>query len=107
MKSDNLEISYPLGKVFGAGVYFANNSSMSHGYARPDGSGNCTMFYCYVLMGLSCVGNQGMLQPPLVDPQKSSVDNFDSTVNTLQNPTIFVSCYRDNMAYPAYIITYK
>ncbi|XP_065828595.1 protein mono-ADP-ribosyltransferase PARP14-like isoform X3 [Oscarella lobularis] len=95
------------GKAYGAGVYFANHSSTSHGYTSPDGSGDLTMFYCHVLMGLSCVGSQGMVQPPLVDPKKSQVDNFDSTVNNVQNPTIFVSCYRDNMAYPAYIITYQ
>eukprot|EP00118_Oscarella_pearsei_P023262 m.275493 g.275493 ORF g.275493 m.275493 type:complete len:1563 (+) comp40601_c0_seq2:2453-7141(+) len=95
------------GTAFGQGVYFAKMSSLSHRYTKPDLNGDRTMFYCYVLMGLSVVGNPSMVEPPLTDPSASKVDRYDSTVNNLKNPTIFVSCYRDYMAFPAYVITYR
>eukprot|EP00118_Oscarella_pearsei_P023261 m.275485 g.275485 ORF g.275485 m.275485 type:complete len:935 (+) comp40601_c0_seq1:2453-5257(+) len=95
------------GTAYGQGVYFAKMSSLSHRYTKPDLNGDRTMFYCYVLMGLSVVGNPSMVEPPLTDPSASKVDRYDSTVNNLKNPTIFVSCYRDYMAFPAYVITYR
>ncbi|XP_065837855.1 protein mono-ADP-ribosyltransferase PARP14-like isoform X2 [Oscarella lobularis] len=95
------------GRAFGGGVYFAHSSSTSHHYTKVNGTGNRTMFYCYVLMGLTIVGTPTMVEPPLIQASSSKVDRYDSTVNSTSNPTIFVSCYRDNMAYPAYIITFK
>ena len=88
-------------------MYFAHSSSTSHHYTKVNGTGNRTMFYCYVLMGLTIVGTPTMVEPPLIQASSSKVDRYDSTVNSTSNPTIFVSCYRDNMAYPAYIITFK
>ena len=97
----------PIGKAFGAGVYFGNLSSTSHHYTKVNRNGHRTMFYCYVLMGLTTVGTPAMIEPPVIQLATSVVDRYDSTVNSTSNPTIFVSCYRDNMAYPAYIITFK
>ena len=97
----------PTGKLFGAGVYFANTAAESSRYAKADVSQERKMFLCDVLLGLSTVGNKTMLEPPVINPSVSNTDRYDSTVNTNSNPTIFVSCYRDNMAYPTYLISFK
>ena len=65
------------------------------------------MFLCDILLGLSTVGNKTMLEPPVINPSVSNTDRYDSTVNNNSNPTIFVSCYRDNMSYPTYLISFK
>eukprot|EP00118_Oscarella_pearsei_P009646 m.56240 g.56240 ORF g.56240 m.56240 type:complete len:2135 (+) comp34579_c0_seq4:365-6769(+) len=95
-----------VGKLYGPGVYFAKNSSFSYDYAQPNAQRERKMFLCHVLMGLSTVGNSQLLEPPVIDTSKSFTDRYDSTVNDMTNTTIFVSCYRDHMAYPAYLITF-
>lgn len=64
------------------------------------------MLYCDVLMGVYTTGTPEMLEPPVIDDSLSKTDNYDSTVDNLANPAIYVS-YRDNMAYPSYLIIFK
>ena len=65
------------------------------------------MLYCDVLMGVYTKGTEQMLEPPVIDSSVSKTDKYDSTVDDLDNPSIYVSCYHDNMAYPTYLITFK
>ena len=99
--------TFSTGKLYGAGVYFADTAAGSSRYARANNSQERKMFLCDVLLGMSTVGTTTMLEPPVIDPSISSTDRYDSTVNNVSNPTIFVSCYRDNMAYPTYLISFK
>ena len=78
---------------------------MSAGYARADPTTNKRyMYYARVAVGEYAVGNSSMLVPP----QKGgrSGDSYDSTVNNVGNPTIFVLFY-DNQYYPEYLITFS
>ena len=96
----------PLGKKLGAGVYFAKNADYSFNYAQVS-DGERRMFLCHVLLGLWTVGDEAMKVPPLIDEKKHPTDRYDSTVNAQTNPTIFASCFKDNMVYPAYLIIFE
>ena len=97
-----------VGKLYGSGVYFAKNSGYSLGYAPadPNNQNRRKMFLCKVLLGMWTKGEEQMCEPPIIDTSVNKVDRYDSTVDNPSNPAIFVSCFRDNMVYPAYIITY-
>jgi O-acetyl-ADP-ribose deacetylase (regulator of RNase III) len=95
------------GKAFGAGVYFASNAQLSSGYSPAGTNQHRKMFYCEVLIGCTTVGNSSMLEPPVINSAVSATDKYDSTVNNVATPTIYVSCYRDYMAYPTYLITFQ
>ena len=92
--------------VYGKGVYFARDSSYSNGYARPDGNGHRYMYLTRVLTGEYTVGNISMVVPPAKNTQVDQHVLFDSTVDNVGNPSIFV-VYTDAQNYPAYVITYK
>ena len=97
--------SLQIGVAFGKGVYFARDASMSVGYAQPDRStGLRYMYYARVAVGEYTNGAQGMLVPP----NKGNIgnDSYDSVVNDINNPTIFVLFY-DNQYYPEYLITFQ
>ncbi|XP_028392678.1 protein mono-ADP-ribosyltransferase PARP15-like [Dendronephthya gigantea] len=71
------------GAVYGRGVYFA---LMSVGYAQT----------------LVLTGQRYIM---VVPPRKGGNDSYDSVVNNVANPTIFVLFY-DNQYYPEYLITF-
>ena len=100
-----------VGTLYGRGVYFATDPSMALGYARPDPVANTqVLLYCNVLIGMYTVGDKDMIMPPPISQHKyGSQDNlYDSTVNDVENPSIFVSCYKGNhYAFPTYVITVK
>ena len=58
-----------------------------------------------VIVGDYAVGNSSMVRPPLKDPNDISGDMYDSCVNRLHNPSIFVTFERWQ-AYPKYLIEY-
>jgi len=89
---------------FGKGAYFAGHSEYSERYAAPDKYGNRRMFLCRVAVGDWCVGKKDQLTPDS-KPGKTT-ELFDSTVNDIANPSIFV-VYHDTQVYPEYIVTYK
>ncbi|XP_045175448.2 uncharacterized protein LOC123536374 isoform X2 [Mercenaria mercenaria] len=95
--------------LYGKGAYFATTSSYSDGYARPDTNGIKKMFLNRVLVGVPCVsGDSNMAVLPVRNDL--TVDNFkvhyDSAVNTLQNPAMYV-IFHDTQAYPEYLIAYN
>ena len=88
------------------GVYFAVNASYSAQakYSAPDKDGKQHMFVCDVIVGKYTQGKKGMkVAPPL---QPGSKDVFDSLVDNVSAPTIFVAM-TDAQVYPEYLITFK
>ena len=90
--------------VYGAGVYFGKDANYSaHNICSPpDSSNNKYMFLVRVLTGEYAQGHSGDIQPPARTSEK---DRYDSNVNSVTNPTIFV-IFHDAQAYPEYLITF-
>ena len=60
------------------------------------------MFACRVVIGEYCKGVKDAAAPP----HRIANNLFDSTVNDVLDPSIFVA-YHDDQAYPEYMITFK
>ncbi|XP_025028873.1 uncharacterized protein LOC112541855 isoform X2 [Python bivittatus] len=88
--------------VFGQGIYFSMTADLSVSYARPDLRGLQYIFQARVLTGEYVLGNQSMVLPPVKQGGKS---RYDSLVNVLEKPNIFVIFFDDH-AYPEYLITF-
>jgi poly [ADP-ribose] polymerase 10/14/15 len=87
--------------IYGKGVYFAVNSKYSVDYTSPNSSGERHMFLCRVLVGEYCLGREDQPTPDV----RRGTELYDSTVNNLEAPTIFVT-YHDSQSYPEYIVTF-
>jgi hypothetical protein len=74
----------------GKGVYFARDAaySMQPQYASKDRDGVSSIFMCRVAVGDYCKGKNGQLTPDF----KNSHETFDTTVDSLTNPGIYVAC---------------
>jgi len=81
------------GTSFGCGVYFAKESKYSHKYAIPKIDKYC-MILSSVIVGIYEKGNCFLKEPH---------DNFDSSVDCIHSPNIFV-VYKDFQAIPEYLI---
>ncbi|XP_077990954.1 uncharacterized protein LOC144445286 [Glandiceps talaboti] len=93
---------------YGAGSYFAVNSSYSASttYSPPDPTtGNRYVYQAKVLTGEFTRGQQGMLVPPSKSGSDPT-DCYDSVTDNVQNPSLFV-VFNDVMAYPDYLITFR
>lgn len=88
--------AYNKASAYGKGTYFAKNASYSFNYMKSEKNGISFMFLCEVLVGKSCLGSSNI-------PINTSL--YDSSVDNLANPTIFVTPYADG-AYPKYIIAF-
>merc|ERR1712100_291224 len=75
--------------AFGKGVYFARDASYSSSttYSKPNSRGIQHMFLCRVVIGEYCQGKRDALVPDVREGNKL----FDSTVNDMKNPGIFVT----------------
>ena len=62
------------------------------------------MYLAGVLTGEYALGKEGMIVPPPKDPKDVNL-LFESVVNDVQNPIIFVTFF-DAQAYPEYLITF-
>lgn len=91
--------------VYGRGVYFAATARYSDSYALPNINGHRRVFLADVITGYYCQGNSSYISPPV---RQSGMKNdlFDSVVNDVQNPNIFV-IFKDASAYPTHLITYQ
>ncbi|XP_073536217.1 protein mono-ADP-ribosyltransferase PARP10 [Phyllobates terribilis] len=92
---------------YGHGVYFAVEATISarERYSPPSGSGNKYILVAQVLTGEFTVGKEDMKTPPIKPDTAGDVPRrYDSLVDNLQNPTIFV-IFNDTQAYPKYLIT--
>ncbi|XP_066536455.1 protein mono-ADP-ribosyltransferase PARP14-like [Hoplias malabaricus] len=92
---------------FGIGTYFAVDASYSANeiYSVPAADGTQLMFVALVLTGHYTQGQSDMKTPPARSTQDPSV-RFDSVVDNVQNPSMFV-VFHDCQAYPDYLITFK
>ena len=94
--------------VYGEGAYFAVNASYSARqlYSPPDSNSNRFMFYARVLTGEYTKGSGGLKVPPAKDPTKSTVILYDSVVDNMKVPNMYV-VFTDAQCYPDYLITFK
>uniref|UniRef100_A0A8C2G332 Poly [ADP-ribose] polymerase n=1 Tax=Cyprinus carpio TaxID=7962 RepID=A0A8C2G332_CYPCA len=90
--------------VYGKGTYFALNASYSSNntYSVPNAQGHKHMYLCRVLTGDYTTGNSAMFVPPA---KNANCDPYDTVVDNPNAPTIFV-VFRDDNAYPEYLITF-
>ncbi|TSN12215.1 Poly [ADP-ribose] polymerase 14 [Bagarius yarrelli] len=93
--------------IFGHGTYFAVDASYSANpaYSPLSNDGTQLMFVSLVLTGHYTKGSGDMKVPPPRSSQDPN-DRFDSLVDNIQNPSIFV-VFHDCQAYPDYVITFK
>ena len=85
-------------------MYFAKDPqySLKDTYSPQDSNGHKHLYMCNVLTGMFCRGNKEMKVLP-ENPQTANRP-YNSAVNDINNPTIFV-IFHDASAYPAYLIT--
>ncbi|XP_075008916.1 protein mono-ADP-ribosyltransferase PARP14 isoform X4 [Calonectris borealis] len=93
--------------AIGKGTYFAVDASYSAQdiYSRPDTYGRRHMYLARVLTGQYCAGSGGLITPPPKNPADPT-DLYDSVVDNVNNPTMFV-IFNDIQAYPEYLITFR
>jgi hypothetical protein len=91
--------------VWGPGTYFARDAKYVYdgGFSRilPDGSKQILL--CLLMTGMVCLGDpehKGLL------PIRSGRHRYNSSVDYLSNPEIFITQY-PHAAYPAYVITFR
>uniref|UniRef100_A0A8B9LLD8 Uncharacterized protein n=1 Tax=Astyanax mexicanus TaxID=7994 RepID=A0A8B9LLD8_ASTMX len=90
------------GTAYGKGSYFARDANYSHRYTND--SGPRCMFVCRVLVGEYTTGLPSHVRPPLKDGGDTVF--FDSCVNDINNPSIFV-VFEKHQVYPEYLIQYE
>ncbi|KAK5848280.1 hypothetical protein PBY51_005908 [Eleginops maclovinus] len=91
--------------AYGKGVYFAVNAAYSaNSFSPADATGMKRLYVAKVLTGRYTVGDCRWKAPPPRGSDKT--DCFDSCVDNLQNPSMFV-IFHDDQAYPEYLITFK
>lgn len=92
--------------AYGKGVYFARDAAYSSHecYSTRDSNGIQRMFLCRVVVGDWCRGTNGQLTP--APKPHSQLELFDSTVDNIQNPSIFV-IFHDAQAFPEYLVSFK
>ncbi|XP_054999565.1 protein mono-ADP-ribosyltransferase PARP12 [Sorex araneus] len=90
------------GTSYGKGSYFARDAAYSHHYCKSDLHSK-TMFVARVLVGEFIRGNPTFVRPPAREGQSSLF--YDSCVNSMTDPTIFV-IFEKHQAYPEYVIHY-
>ncbi|XP_052353414.1 protein mono-ADP-ribosyltransferase PARP14-like isoform X2 [Oncorhynchus keta] len=106
IESNGFDRSYANITAYGVGVYFAVNASYSANprYSPPDGSGHRRMYVARVLTGRYTLGDPSMKFTLRRSPTDSA-DCYDSLVDNLQRPSMFV-IFHDDQAYPEYLITF-
>ena len=94
--------------AFGQGVYFTTDAQYAARdlYSEPDRNvyGHKHMYLAKVLTGEYTKGRRDMKEPPSKDPYNEAI-KFDSTVDDIHDPRIFVVFF-DGQAYPGYLITF-
>ena len=93
-----------MGAIYGRGSYFALDAKYSHNYSEEK-SGLRVMFVARVLVGDFTLGNSNLQVPPPKDASDPYGRTYDSTVDNMVAPSIFVT-YDMGQSYPAYLIKY-
>ena len=85
------------GTSFGRGSYFARNASYAFKYNQHK------LLVARVLVGDVAPGRSSYLKPPPKDATKPFAASFDSCVDNVVSPAIYVT-FEFAQAYPAYVI---
>ncbi|OWK04190.1 hypothetical protein Celaphus_00016116 [Cervus elaphus hippelaphus] len=95
------------GALYGQGVYFAKRASLSvlDRYSPPDAEGHKAVFVARVLTGDYGQGQRGLRAPPPRPPGHALL-RYDSAVDCLHRPSIFV-IFHDTQALPTHLIICK
>merc|ERR1711972_198014 len=93
------------GVLWGSGTYFARDAqyAVCGGFCRPAADGSRQVLMCLLMTGVFCLGDpnhRGVL------PFRKKPYRFNSSVDSLSNPEIFV-VQHPGAAYPAYVITVR
>ena len=94
--------------VFGKGAYFARDAKYSDQYTgspRTDDDASHWMFMARVLLGDYTLGHRDYVRPPVKDPSRAHSELYDSCVNNVDKPTVFV-VFDHDQCYPEYVICY-
>ena len=95
---------YNIHSMYGKGTYFSNQALIASKYCKKIGNTNYyAMLACKTYIGVSTVGRQYMNKNELYMNDK--VTQYDSLVNDLMNPAIFV-INRDYHAIPCFILIF-
>uniref|UniRef100_A0A8C3HCV2 Poly [ADP-ribose] polymerase n=1 Tax=Chrysemys picta bellii TaxID=8478 RepID=A0A8C3HCV2_CHRPI len=92
--------------IYGQGSYFARRASYSHRYAPPAEAGLRHVFLCKVLVGRSALGQPALRRPPPLDPSDPASDLYDSCVDSLSDPQIYV-VFDNDQCYPYFLLQYR
>ncbi|KAL3861805.1 hypothetical protein ACJMK2_007823 [Sinanodonta woodiana] len=94
------------GTRYGKGAYFARDAKYSHRYTGSSStSTDRYMFLAKVLVGEYTIGSSTYTRPP-EKPGATAHQLFDSCVDIVDNPSIFV-IFDLKQCYPEYLICYK
>ncbi|KAM5255444.1 protein mono-ADP-ribosyltransferase PARP12 [Ctenodactylus gundi] len=91
------------GTSYGKGSYFARDAAYSHHYSKSDTHVQ-VMFLARVLVGDFVRGSPIFVRPPPKENQSNVF--YDSCVNSMSDPTIFV-IFEKHQVYPEYLIQYS
>ncbi|XP_026219305.1 protein mono-ADP-ribosyltransferase TIPARP-like isoform X2 [Anabas testudineus] len=91
----------------GFGSYFATTASYSNSYSAKEGPAEIRhMFLAKVLVGRVCLGKHNYRRPPPVTSMKKHYCLYDSCVDNMEKPTMFV-VFDSCQCYPYYLIKYR
>nr|XP_033470322.1 protein mono-ADP-ribosyltransferase TIPARP-like [Epinephelus lanceolatus] len=95
------------GTSHGVGSYFASTASFSHTFSAVVASDEVRhMFLAKVLVGKVCLGRHNYHRPPPLYSTTRKFCLYDSCVDNVDKPTIFV-VFDSCQCYPYYLIKYK
>nr|XP_006116247.1 TCDD-inducible poly [ADP-ribose] polymerase-like [Pelodiscus sinensis] len=92
--------------IYGQGSYFARRASYSHRYAPPSEAGLRHVFLCKVLVGRWAQGQAALPRPPPLDAGDPASNLYDSCVDNLSDPQIYV-VFDNDQCYPYFLIQYR
>jgi poly [ADP-ribose] polymerase 7/11/12/13 len=91
----------------GRGAYFVATSKLAHQFTQYDANADGHfMFMARVLVGRSALGSSTCNRPPPIDAKQPYGVLYDSCVDNVAKPTIYV-IFDDHRTYPEFLIEYK
>nr|XP_015195989.1 PREDICTED: TCDD-inducible poly [ADP-ribose] polymerase-like [Lepisosteus oculatus] len=92
--------------VFGLGTYFTRSASLANRYALPDPQGAHYLFLSKVLVGRWAQGKASLRRPPALQPDNPASDLYDSCVDRVADPSIYI-LFDSDQCYPYFLLTYR
>ncbi|XP_022804544.1 uncharacterized protein LOC111341797 [Stylophora pistillata] len=91
---------------FGQGAYFTEEAALSNLYCRQDSESFRYMFLCEVIVGSFAKGEPSLTRPPLRSDSEAKKQRYDSCVDNVTKPTIFV-LFASDQYYPTFLVKFK